>query len=370
MQPVACGSKLTVICSLRAVIGWIAIMTRANATLADVAFLAGVSKSTASRILAAAKGRKIPYSPATQKEVRNAAAKLNYRPSKLARGLTGARTGIIGLVIPTLEDSFFTAATTIIEAQLAERGYNVILSNTGGDSDIERTKAEDLLTWPVDGLVIAPAQQSDDAGLFWELWQKDVPFVLIDRVFTDTPFYSVTTDDHAGAITAVEHILSLGRERIGCVSGRRVVSTNKARHAGYTEALIRHGISPDERLSIEVPPTEAGGRQAMEYFMQLDALPDAVFCFSDLMAIGVMEVCLDRGIRIPDDLALVGYADLDYSGMLRVPLTSIRQPRNAMGLAAADMLLARLEGNKPETAELRLPVELIIRESTCGRTKL
>lgn len=339
-------------------------MTRETATLADVAKLAGVSKSTASRILAAAKGRGIPYSPATQENVRNAAGLLGYRPSKLARGLTGARTGIIGLVIPTLEDSFFTAATTIIEGELAKKGYNVILSNTGGDSDLERAKVEDLLSWPVDGLIVAPVQQTGDAGLFWELWQNGVPFVLIDRVFSDTPFYSVTTDDHAGAATAVEHLLSLGRQRIACVSGRPAVSTNMARHSGYTDALIRHGILPDSELTAQVLPTEAGGRQAMERFLGLDTPPDAVFCFSDLMAIGVMEVCLERGIRIPDDIALVGYADLDYSGVLRIPLTSVRQPRNEIGLAAAEVFLAQLDGQKPENSELKLPVELVIREST------
>jgi LacI family transcriptional regulator len=296
--------------------------------------------------------------------VRNAASFLNYRPSKLARGLTGARTGIVGLVIPTLEDSFFTAATTIIEGELAKKGYNVILSNTGGDPDLERAKVEDLLGWPVDGLIVAPIQQTGDAGLFWDLWRDDVPFVLIDRVFADTPFYSVTTDDYSGAGMAVEHLLALGRKRIACVSGPPAVSTNKARHSGYTDALIRHGILPDPALSAEVSPTEAGGREAMERFMRLDNLPDAVFCFSDLMAIGVMEVCLERGIRIPEDLALAGYADLDYSGVLRVPLTSVRQPRNEIGLAAAELLFARLDGQKPENAGMKLPVELVIREST------
>lgn len=329
-----------------------------------MARLAGVSKSTASRILAAEKGRKVPYSAPTQESVRNAARLLNYRPSKLARGLTGVRTGIIGLVIPTLEDSFFTTATTIIEGELAKKGYNVILSNTGGDSDLERAKVEDLLSWPVDGLIIAPVQQTADAGLFWELWQNAVPFVLIDRVFADTPFYSVTTDDHAGAVAAVEHLLSLGCRRIACVSGGLAVSTNRVRHDGYTEALIRNGLLPDTSLLAEVSPTEAGGRRAMERLLQLSETPDAVFCHSDLMAIGVMEVCLENGIRIPDDLALVGYADLDYSGVLRIPLTSIRQPRNEIGLAAAEILLARLDGEKPENAELKLPVELVIREST------
>lgn len=343
------------------------IMAKEPATLADVARLSGVSKSTASRILSADRGRRIPYSDSTQESVRKAARLLNYRPSKLARGLTGARTGIIGLVIPTLEDSFFTAATTVIEAQLADKAYNVILSNTAGDSEVERAKVEDLLSWPVDGLVIAPVQESGDAGLFWELWQNGMPFVLIDRVFPETPFYSVTTDDYAGAMMAVEHLLSLGRERIACVTGPSVVSTNRARCSGHTDALIRNGVLPEPGLHVEVPPTEAGGRQAMEYLAQLDALPDALFCSSDLLAIGAMEVCLERGIRIPEDLALVGYADLDYSGMLRVPLTSVRQPRNEIGLAAADVLLAQLDGKRPQPAELKLPVELVVRESTCGR---
>jgi len=338
-------------------------MTRGTATLADVARLAGVSTSTASRILAVAKGRKVPYSEPTQENVRNAASLLNYRPSKLARGLTGTRTGIVGLVIPTLDDSFFTTATTIIEGKLAENGYNVILSNTSGDSDLERAKVEDLLSWPVDGLIVAPVQQTGDAGLFWELWRREIPFVLIDRVFAETPFYGVTTDDHAGAAMAVEHLLSLGRKRIACVSGRPIVSTNRARHSGYTDALIRHGVLTDQELTAEVSPTEAGGREAMKRFLGLDSPPDAVFCFSDLMAIGVMEVCLERGIRIPEDIALVGYADLDYSGVLRIPLTSVRQPRNEIGLAAAEILLARLDGKEPEPAEVKLPVELIIRES-------
>lgn len=339
-------------------------MTRGTATLADVARLAGVSTSTASRILSAANGRRVPYSAQTQESVRNAASLLDYRPSKLARGLTGARTGIVGLVIPTLEDSFFTTSTTIIERELARTGYNVILSNTGGDPDVERTKVEDLLSWPVDGLIIAPVQQTGDAGLFWELWKKRVPFVLIDRVFADTPFHSVTTDDYAGAAMAIEHLLARGRKRVGCVTGLPAVSTNQARQSGYTDTLVRHRILPDTELSIAVPPTEAGGREAMRHFLQIETPPDAVFCSSDLMAIGVMEECLDRGIGIPEDLALVGYADLDYSAVLRVPLTTVRQPRNEIGLAAAVMLLAGLDGKAPENPNLKLPVELVIRAST------
>src|SRR5215467_6565509 len=162
-------------------------MANSGSTLEDVANLAGVSKSTASRILAAPKGARIPYADDTQQKVLEAAAKLDYKPSKLARGLTLAKTGIIGLIIPQLTDSFFPIVTSAIEARLAEAGYSVILADSNDSSKVEQARIEDLLSWHVDGLVIAPSQEAGHAGYFWELWQRGVPFVLVDRTFPETP---------------------------------------------------------------------------------------------------------------------------------------------------------------------------------------
>ena len=194
-------------------------MANSNVTLDNVARLAGVSKSTASRILAAQPGDPIPFAAATQEKVRKACQVLGYRPSKLARGLTGNRTGMIGLIVPSVMDSFFPSVTSVIEACLAEQGYAIILANTSGNSEVEQEKIEDLLAWRVDGLIIAPAQETGNAGPYWDLWRREVPFVLIDRHFPDTPFHSVVTDDHAGAAMAVEHLLSTGRKRIAAVGG-------------------------------------------------------------------------------------------------------------------------------------------------------
>lgn len=339
-------------------------MANSIATLDDVAKLAGVSKSTVSRILGAGVGQKVPFSPKTQEKVKNAADMLGYRPSKLARGLTQSRTGIIGLVIPSIQDSFFPSLTSIIETRLAECGYNVILANTNADSAIERAKIEDLLSWRVDGLVIAASQESGDAGLFWGLWEKKVPFVLIDRVFDQTPFYSVTTDDYQGAVTAIEHLLSVGCKRIAAAGGSRVVSTNRIRHSGYVDTLIRKGLFPDQRLTVEVPATEEGGCEALRQLLEIDPQIDALFCLSDPVAVGAMIQCLKQGIRIPEDIALVGYADLDHSGVLRVPLTTVQQPRELMGQCAAEMLIEQMAGKTPEVAQVKLPVKLIVREST------
>jgi LacI family transcriptional regulator len=360
-----------------------------TSTLEDVANLAGVSKSTASRILAAAKGKQVPYSSETRQKVVAAAAKLGYKPSKLARGLSLAKTGIIGLVIPSLMDSFFPFVTSAAETRLAEAGYSVILANTNEESKIERARVEDLLSWQVDGLIIAPAQETGDAGLFWELWQRGIPFVLIDRTFPETPFFSVTTDDEGGAGLAVEHLIAGGCRRIARAGGPLAISTNRLRHAGYTAALIRHGILPQSDYFLETPNSEPGGRQVLARILSLDPRPDAVFCFSDSVAIGVLEACSREHLRVPEDLAVVGFADLPQSGLLKVSLTTIRQPRPLLGRHAAEMLLACLEkeskegdspffaehaskvsekkGQTPNNFQVTLPVELLIRESTKGR---
>jgi len=288
-------------------------------------------------------------------------------PASLARGLTTAKTNMIGLVIPSVRDSFFPSVTDAIETHLAKEGYNVILSNTGADSSIEQKKIEDLLAWRVDGLIIAPSQETQDASFFWQVWRSGVPFVLIDRYFPDTPFYSVTTDDYAGAAMAVEHLLSIGRRRIACIGGPLTVSANKLRHDGYVETLISHSILPDPNL---FATSSAGdGAQAARHLIERKPRPDALFCFNDRAAVDAISVCLEMGIRIPEDLAIVGYADLEHSHILKVPLTTVRQPRNLLGKHASEMLLKLIAGDTPDPAQHKLPVELVVRDSTSGRSR-
>jgi LacI family transcriptional regulator len=338
-------------------------VANASVTLEDVANLAGVSKSTASRILAAGQAKRWSFASQTRQRVSDAAAKLGYRPSKLARGLSLSKTGIIGLVIPSLTDSFFPGVAAAIETCLAEKGYSVILTNTNGRSQTERAKVDDLLSWRVDGLIVAPAQAMGDAGLFWELWQRKTPFILIDRIFPQTPFGSVTTADDVGAALAVDHLIAHGRTRIAVAGGPLDISPRRLRHDGYRSALLHHGIVPNPDYALEVPSSEEGGRAAMARLLACNPRPDAVFCVSDAVAIGVIEACPAHGIRVPQDLAVVGFADLPHSGLLKVGLTTVRQPRQQLGQRAAELLIDCLErGSSPE--QVVLPVELVVREST------
>jgi LacI family transcriptional regulator len=339
-------------------------MSNGIPTLEDVAKLAGVSKSTASRILSSVKDARIPYSSETTNKVREAAVKLDYRPSKMARGLTMARTGIIGLVVPTFTDAFFPNVISAIEAPLVKAGYSVILADSNADSQVEQTRIHDLLTWRVDGLIIAPSQSNGQAGLYWELWRREIPFVTIDRTFPETPFCSVTTDDVTGAAMAVEHLLAAGRLRIAWAgSGSLTISTNRLRQKGYTAELIRNGILPVPEYALNFPASNLEGQQAVERIMALNPRPDAVICFSDNVALGLLEACAYHGLRVPEDLAVVGYADLPFSGMLKVPLTTVRQPQALLGRRAVELLLTCME-KKGHSEQIILPVELIVRESS------
>jgi LacI family transcriptional regulator len=343
-------------------------MANSVPTLGDVANLAGVSKSTASRILASGKdpAKKIPYALDTQNRVRAAVAKLGYKPSKLARGLTMAKTGIIGLVIPSLTDSFFPYVTSAIETRLATAGYSVILANTNANSQLERDRIEDLLSWQVDGLIVAAAQESGDTGLFWDLWRRDIPFVLLDRSFPDTPFYGVSTEDVSGAALAVEHLIERGFGRIARIcDSPMTASTNQQRQEGYAAALMRHGIMPRSDYLIDIRRNPEDVRLPLERILTLHPRPDSVFCFSDRIAFDIIEASEHYGIRVPEDLAVVGYSDLPNASLLKVSLTTIRQPRSLLGRSAADMLLARMAKKAP-LAQIKLPVELIVRDSTRG----
>jgi len=332
-------------------------------TLEDVARLAGVSRATASRILSADDQSRIPFAQDTRERVRQAAIMLDYKPNRQARGLVSARTHIVGLLIPGMGESFSSSIVTVAQRELAALGYGVLLANTDSDNVMEQASIDEFLSWRVDGLLILPTQNTGDAEKLWLLWHKGIPFVLIDRLFAETPFYSVTTDDYSGAVMAVEHLLSVGRRRIAFATRPATVSTNRLRRAGYIDTLARHGVAFDPELVLNVPPSSEGGRIAVRELMQLSSPPDALFCCTDLVAVGAMEECMALDIRIPEDLALVGYSDLDFCRVLRSPLTTVHQPPALMAQCAARMLAQLMKGETPEVAQVKLPVSLVVRES-------
>lgn len=332
-------------------------------TLIDVAKLADVSPSTASRVLRAGDGEKIPFSEETIKRVKEAAELLGYMPSRLARSLVSPKTGVIGMVVPGIGDSFAQDMIEGAQRELISKKYTLLLGNSMSSPDVEKTNIAELQSWRVDGLIILPTQESNDSSVFWDLWNRGYPFVLVDRTFINTPFYTVTSDDYSGAQMAIQYLISKGHKRIAFAARSTLVWTNRFRRKAYITTLLEHGIKPDPSLLVEIAPVIDGGREAIRRLFSLPNPPDALFCCADVVAAGAMDECVRLGIRVPNDLAIVGYSDLDYSGLLRVPLTTVHQPSRIMGEMAVKVLMDLLDGRKPDNVNTMVPVHLVVRES-------
>ena len=310
-------------------------MANATVTLEDVANLAGVSKSTASRILAASQAKRWSFASQTRQRVSDAAAKLGYRPSKLARGLSLSKTGIIGLVIPSLTDSFFPVVASAIETALAEKGYSVILANTNGQAQPERAKVEDLLSWRVDGLIVAAGPgdgrrgpvlgalaaqnpvRPDRPGISANaLWQRDDCRRRGCRPGGGAPLGPGAPD---GSPWPADPSIYPLAGSVATATGPPCCGTASCPIRSMPWKCLRR-----KRADAALASLLAGTPR-----------PDAVFCVSDAVAIGILEACSAQGVRVPQDLAVVGFADLPHSGLLKVGLTTVRQPCQQLGQRAA-----------------------------------
>jgi LacI family transcriptional regulator len=332
------------------------------ATIRDVAHLAGVSSMTVSRVVnnsAAVRGD-------TRRRVEAAIAELGYVPNHLARGLTRQQSQSLALVVPDFADPFFSLILRGAEGVARRAGYRVVLGNTGGDLDREAAFIEDAIAHRVDGLLVAPVGDQSRANLR-RLVAHGAPFVLIDREVPGVEVDLVQGDSVAGARQAVEHLLALGHRRIAHVTESPRVSTARDRRRGYEAALAAAGIALDPDLVVEAPAaTVAGGRAAARRLLALPVRPDAIFAVNNLAAVGVVAAVREAGLRIPEDVALVCFDDIELASILCPFLSVMAQPAETFGTLAAQLLLDRIGG---QTAERRrrvvLPADLIVRGS-CG----
>lgn len=338
----------------------------ARLTIRDIAALAGVSKSTVSLVL----NNSPKVDPATRRHVLAVIRRNNYVPSFAATALARGSTRLIGMVVPGLT-WHMVASINLGVARVAERtGYDIILYTSvqpPGDYGpvIDRILTSSLIA----GLLVVPTLQPLDPLV--QLSRDGLPVVVVSTLGTRSPLPSVTADSYAGAVTAVSHLLELGHERIACVQGPMEFECCQDRYSGYLDTLRAAGIQPDPEL------TKAGGfdhETARSRSRELFALPPgqrptAVFAHSDITAYAVMKAAADAGLRIPEDVSVVGFDDIESAGQVPPPLTTIRQPFFEMGIRAAEILMDRLSGSAPATGEAadpvreQLPTSLVIRQS-------
>jgi DNA-binding LacI/PurR family transcriptional regulator len=328
-------------------------------TLKDVATLAGVSVKTVSNVVNGYAFVK----PDNRRRVEEALAATGYRPNIGARNLRRGRTGFLALMVPELSIPYFGELAGLVITAAQRRGWSVLIEQTQGTRERERATLASLGPHLVDGALVHP--EALEASDFPDL-VGGIPLVLLGEHAVDVPVDHVAIDNVLAARTAVAHLAGLGRRRIAAIGRNPARGTSEQRLAGYREALSDAGMSYVDEL---VAPAEkyhrADGAAAMKQLLELPSPPDAVFCFNDLLAIGALRSVAERGLRVPGDVAIVGFDNNEESAFSLPALTTIAPDKSALAEAAIDLVSRRITG---ETAtppqDIQTPFSLKIREST------
>jgi LacI family transcriptional regulator len=334
----------------------------------DIARDVGVSVITVSKVL-----RNHPdISEETRRKVLKRMKELNYQPNFAARALVTGRTLSLGLIVPDLVHPFFAEVAKGLARVLRERGYGLLIASSEENVDLERREIDQMLARGVDALIIASAQWTVES--FRGIEERNVPYVLIDRQFAGLAANFVGIDDAAAGLIATEHLIEVGCRRIAHIRGP-AVSTAMGRLAGYERALLRHGIEARREYVVqEETGDEAGdasGRRAMAQLLSLDPRPDGVFCYNDPAAMGAMMAILEAGLKIPDDIAVIGCGNVLYAPFLRVPLSSIDQSSALIGSRAGELALKLIEAKTPSKPEsILMEPRLVARASTMRARKI
>lgn len=324
-------------------------------TLDQVAEAAGVSPSTVSRIL----NGTASVSPAKQASVDEAIKRLGFRPNPVARGLAGGRTLSIGVLTQTISSPFYGEALHGIETRLDAAGYIPLFVSGHWQEAEERKALEALMSRRVDGLIVLAGSLSNQA---LQQYAKAVPMVVLGRELKGPQLFSFGFDNQAGALLATRHLVDCGHTRIAYIAGDPVHQDALDRHAGYKAALKQAGLKLDPSLVVMGDYTEAAGLLAVNRLLDAGNPFTAIFAANDQMAIGAALGLYRRGVRVPDDVSLVGFDDLAPAKFAIPPLTTVRQSVYEMGDQAASAMLDLLRGEAPQVA--LPPPQLVPREST------
>jgi len=332
-----------------------------TASLRSVAARAGVSVRTVSNVV-----NDFPHvAPATRAAVQAAIAELGYRPNLAARQLRRGRTGAIGLVVPEVHSPYFSQLASVIVRLAEARGLTVLIDQTEGDPERERRLLGGS-AFGVDGMIVSP--WSLDVA---ELARTDtVPLVLLGERSGRSALDHVGFDNVAAARDATAHLVAVGRRQVAAVGTQPHLTndTGRQRLEGYHQALHAAGRTPDPRLEVAVRSLHrADGVTAMTSLLDGPVVPDAVFCFTDELALGAIRALADRGLRVPEDVALVGFDDIE-DGRFSVPtLTTIAPDKEQIAAGCLDTLAARILDPSAAGQEVVTSYELVVRESTGGR---
>lgn len=332
-------------------------MSRTLPTLADLAAAAGVSPMTASRAVNNQPG----VSARTRQAILKAAADLGYVTNRVAQKLSSGQSRVIGVLAAHLEQPFISGVVTALAQAAAATDNEVLVYSHTDSGKLPSGHVLRLLQQFTDGVVVLLPYQF---GAVQSLARGHFPVVMIDSPMEQTEMPSVVADSYAGARAAMKHLAELGHERIAFVAGAEKLASAIERHHAYDDAIAVHRLERDPDLVARGDYRVDGGRAAAERLLALQRPPTAIFAANDMSAFGVMAVLQERGLKIPDDISVVGFDDVPAASHMHPGLTTVRQPLEEMGRAAVSALLSQIAGLAPATAKVTLPTELIVRRST------
>ncbi len=325
-------------------------------TIIDIARETGVSYSTVSRVLSGFEFVK----DETRQRVLEAAQRLGYVANVGARSLAGGKTHIIGLLVPGLDNSYIGEVARGIDQELSSLNYNLMLYTTHQQCGKEAAHVRAIANGLTDGLIVAVPLVTD---YLHELQVQGLPYVLVDQSDPSGQSWTVDATNRQGAYEATAYLISLGHRRIGLITGMMQIASARERLEGYQAALADHGIAFDPELVTQGDFWQPMGYQAASVLLDLEHPPTAIFASSDLSAFGAMQAIHQRGLRIPEDISVIGFDDIPQALLVHPKLTTVRQPLEEMGRMAVRMLLEQIENPSLPARRVTLSTQLIVRDS-------
>jgi len=337
-------------------------VAKKRASITDLAQQLNISVSTVSRALSGHSA----ISEATAKRVMALAKELGYQRNNLASGLRKGRSNMLGVIVPHIDGNFFSQVVKGIEAAASKAGYHVLICQSNEDVVHERANVETLLNAQVEGILVSLSRNTREFKHFEKVQKRDIPLVFFDRVLVGYDVNAVVLDDRAGGYRATKHLLEQGYRRIAHFSGPQQLNIYKYRRQGYEDALREYGLPVDETLITLGDMSMADGSAAMQQLLALPHPPDAVFSGSDFSAAGALQVLTERGLRVPQDIGLVGFSNELFSSLTVPQITSVDQHCELMGRSATRLLLQVMEEREQPYAprHVVLQPDLFVRASS------
>jgi LacI family transcriptional regulator len=329
-------------------------------TIKDVANRAGVSISTVSHVINNSRA----VSEESRQRVEEAMAELDYQPNTLARSLRRQQTQSIGMIVPDIANPFFAEIARGIEDSSFQQNYSIILCNSEGDLEKQVAYTNLLIQNQVAGIVFVAAGVSTE--LVEDLQHREVPLVVVDRAVPRVEVNSVMTNHNQGGRLATQHLIDLGHRRIACISAGSGLSPSADRVTGYMETLWENNMPVNKKLIMHGDFQYESGYKAVHKLLDLPEPPTAVFACNDLMAVGCISAAAERGLRVPQDLSVVGFDNVRLASFTNPPLTTVSQPMRQIGTLALELLMERINDIDSPVRIEQLDTELVVRRTTAA----